>query len=160
MLELSLFDEVADALRGSVSPATGDGPLRCRARRYGLKVWFGPETPPREHYEAQVIGPHGVEGATVLALEIGFHAEHSKVADNEAVIERLLRGEAKWRRVLGDEAVVGEFLGRAGSWRRISETWPDPDLGAPDLAIELADRLREYLTALEPLRRAEVSARG
>lgn len=160
MLELSLFDEVADALRGSVSAATGDGPLRCRARRYGLKVWFGPETPPREHYEAQVIGPHGVEGATVLALEIGFHAEHSKVADNEAVIERLLRSEAKWRRVLGDEAVVGEFLGGAASWRRISETWPDPDLGAPDLAIELADRLGEYLTALEPLRRAKVSARG
>ena len=162
MLELSLFDEVADALRGSVSPSIGDGPLRCRARRYGLKVWFGPETPPREHYEAQVIGPHGVDGATVLALEIGFHAEHAKAADNEAVITRLLEGEKSWRRVLGDDAVVGEFIGggRGGSWRRISEAWPDPNLGAPDLAIELADRLGEYLTALEPLRLGRRQVRG
>jgi hypothetical protein len=154
MLELSLFDEVADALRGAVPPTVGPDPFRCRPRRWGIKVWFGPETPGREHYEAQVIGPHGVEGATVLALEVGFHAEHAKAADNEAVIARLMEGESKWRRTLGPEPVVGEFIGSegGGAWRRISEAWPDPDLGAPDLAIELADRLADYLTALEPLR--------
>ena len=48
-------------------------------RRYGIKVWFGPSDPPREHYEAQVIGPNEVKEASVLALEIGFHAEHSQV---------------------------------------------------------------------------------
>ena len=149
-LELSLFDEVADALRGALPAALGE--LRCRPRRYGLKVWFGGDTAPREHYEAQVIGPHDVEGATVLALEVGFHAEHPRAADNDAVLDGLLRHEKRWRRTLGDEAVAGPFLGRAEHWRRISETWPDPDLGAPDLAIELADRLTEYLTALEPLR--------
>ena len=153
-LDLSLFDEVAAALRGSLPPRLGQ--LRCQPRRYGLKVWFGPDAPPREHYEAQVIGPNGVDGATVLALEVGFHAEHSKEADNAAVLDRLLRSEKKWRRALGPEAVAGPFLGRAEHWRRISETWPDPDLSDPDLAIELADRLGDYATALEPLR-VEVS---
>ena len=149
-LDLSLFDAVAAVLRGSLPPSLGE--LRCQPRRYGLKVWFGPEAPPREHYEAQVIGPSGVDGATVLALEVGFHAEHSKEADNAAVLDGLLRSEKKWRRVVGPAAVAGPFLGRAEHWRRISETWPDPDLSDPDLAIELAARLGDYVTALEPLR--------
>ena len=63
-MELSLFDEVADALRGMAPPELGE--LRVRARTYGIKVWFGPQTPPQEHYEAQVIGPNEVPGAKVL----------------------------------------------------------------------------------------------
>jgi hypothetical protein len=55
--------------------------------------------------------------------------------------------------VIGDEAVVGPFLGRPDVWRRVSETWPDPDLSDGDLALELAGRLTEYVTALEPVRR-------
>jgi len=153
-LDLSLFDEVAEVLRGSLH--RGLPQVRCQPRRYGLKVWFGPTSPPREHYEAQVIGPSGVDGATVLALEVGFHTEHSKEADNAAVLDRLLRCEKQWRRALGPEPVAGPFLGRAEHWRRISETWPDPDLSDPDLPIELAARLGEYVTALEPLR-ADVS---
>ncbi len=53
---------------------------------------------------------------------------------------------------MGDAAVVGPFLGRAKSWRRVSETWADPDLGDPELAIELAASLADYITALEPAR--------
>ena len=150
-MEIGLFDEVADALRGVLPPDLGE--LRLRVQRYGIKVWFDTEKPTREHYEAQVIGARHVEHATVLALEIGFHAEHAKAADNDAVLERLLKAERRWRKVVGDEAVAGPFLGRADVWRRISETWPDPDLGEDDLGVEVALRLRDYVTALEPVRR-------
>jgi hypothetical protein len=88
----------------------------------------------------------------VLAIELGFHAENTKAVDNEAVIAALLQREKKWRRTLGADAVVGEFLGR-DSWRRISETWADPDLGDPELVLELGTRLTDYICAIEPLRR-------
>ena len=146
-----MFDAVAEMLRGMVSPELGE--LRCRARRYGIKVWFGPEHPAREHYEAQVIGADYAEDATLLALEVGFHAEHPQVAENEAVIDSLRGSEARWRPMLGEEAIVGPFLGRPDCWRRVSETWPDPDLGEPDLAVEIAVRLADYMAALEPVLR-------
>jgi hypothetical protein len=149
-VDSSLFEEVGDALRGMLPPDFGE--LRLRVRRYGIKVWFGPAEAPREHYEAQVIGADAVKEAKVLALEIGFHAEHSQVGDNKKVIAHLLEREDRWRPVVGDAAVVGPFLGRAKSWRRVSETWPDPDLGDPELAIELAAHLADYITALEPAR--------
>jgi hypothetical protein len=151
-VESQLFEEVGDALRGMLPSDLGE--LRLRVRRYGIKVWFGPADPPREHYEAQVIGADAVEEAKVLALEIGFHAEHSQARDNAKVIEHLLACEAEWRPGVGDAAVVGPFLGRAKSWRRVSETWADPDLGDPELAIELAALLADYITALEPARAA------
>ena len=150
-MELSLFDEVADLARGLVPPELGE--FRERHHRYGIKVWFDTAKPPREHYEAQVVGAKYVREATVLALEVGFHAEHAKVDENEAALARLVGSEKRWRRALGKEAVAGEFLG-ADVWRRISETWPDPDLGDPDMAFEIAARLTDYITALEPLRRA------
>ena len=151
-MDIGLFDEVADALRGMVPPELGA--LRHRAHRYGIKVWFDTEKPTREHYEAQVIGAKHVADATVLAIEVGFHAEHPKAVDNDAVVARLLAEESRWRPVVGDEAVVGPFLGNADRWRRVSETWPDPDLGEEDLAVELALRLLDYVTALEPVRRS------
>jgi hypothetical protein len=150
-VDLSLFDEVAYALRGMAPAELGE--LRARAHRYGIKVWFGPETPPREHYEAQVIGPDNDRSAKVLALEIGFHSEYPKVAENEAVIAHLLATEKRWRRVIGADAVAGPFLGRPDVWRRVSETWPDPDLSDAELVVELAARLTDYVTALEPARR-------
>jgi hypothetical protein len=157
-VDQGLFDEVAEAVRGLLPPELGE--LRRRARRYGLKVWFGPATPPREHYEAQVIGPEHVDDASVLALEIGFHAEHPKPADNDRVLGALLDGERSWRKTLGEHAVAGPFLGRPDDWRRVSETWPDPDLGDPELVIELASCLTDYITALEPLRRREPTAKS
>jgi hypothetical protein len=150
-VELSLFEEVAEALRGPLLSELGD--VRLRWHRYGIKVWFGPQGPPREHYEAQVVGADQVEGATVLALEVGFHAEHADKAANDRVIADLLGAEEQWRPKIGSEAVVGPFLGRPQVWRRVSETWADPDLGSTDLAFELAGRLGEYVTALEPIRR-------
>ena len=148
---MELFEEVGDALRGLIPRDLG--PLRIRERRWSIKVWFGPEKPIREHFEAQVIGAKYVPDATVLAIEVGFHAENPRVADNNAVIERVIEGEKKWRRVLGKEPVVGPFLGRPDDWRRISETWADPDLGDPELPFELAARLTDYVTCIEPLRR-------
>lgn len=147
---MELFEEVCEALRGLVPAELGT--FRHKTHRYGTKVWFGPAAPPKEHYEAQVVGARDVPGAEVLAVEVGFHSEYPKPADNDAVLSGLLAVEGEWRPELGGEAVVGEFLGRADNWRRISETWPDPDLDDPDLGTELAVRLFEYITALEPMR--------
>ena len=152
-MEPSLFEEVAEAVRGLIPPDLGE--VRCQARRYGIKVWFGAERAPREHYEAQVISPAGVETASVLALEVGFHAEHPQAADNDSIMARLLATERRWRKVLGKEPVAGPFLGRPDLWRRVSETWPDPDLGDTELPFEVAARLTDYVIALEPVLRGE-----
>lgn len=151
-MELSLFDEVADSVRG-MAPA-GLGVFHERAHRYGVKVWFGADAPPKEHYEAQVVGPKDVKGARVLAIEVGFHAEYPKEPENEAVIEHLLSNEKRWRRALGADAEVGPFLGRRNDWRRVSETWLDPDLEDGGLVMEIAARLTDYINALEPVLQA------
>jgi hypothetical protein len=150
-VELSIFEEAGEALRGLAPAELGE--YRHRAHRYGVKVWFGPATPGREHYEAQVVGPDADPRASVLAIEVGFHAEHPKPEENDAVIAHLLASERRWRRVVGREAQVGDFLGRQDKWRRVSETWPDPDLGDGRLVIEIATRLTDYITAIEPIRR-------
>lgn len=145
---MELFEEVGEVVRGLVPRDLGV--VRQRAHKYGVKVWFDTEKPTKEHFEAQVIGRRYVPDAAVLAIELGFHAEHPKVADNEAAIEGLLKRERTWRKTLGKEAEVGEFLGR-DTWRRISETWPDPDLSDPDLVLELGTRLTDYITCIQPL---------
>jgi hypothetical protein len=150
-MDIELFDQVSDALYALVPDELGEP--RRRARRYGIKVWFSTKEPGREHYEAQVLPARHVAEATVLALEIGFHAEHPRIDENDAVMALLLKREKTWRRRLGPEAVAGPFIGRPDDWRRVSETWADPDLGDPELAIEVATRLTDYITALEPLRR-------
>jgi hypothetical protein len=151
----SLFDEVADALRAMVSSDLGA--FHQRAHRYGIKCWFGPAQPPKEHYEAQVIAPRDVKGAKVLGLEIGFHAEYPKERENIAVIDHLAGHENRWRKRVGRDAVIGPFLGRRTDWRRISETWPDPDLEDGELVIEVATRLVDYINALEPVRASRKS---
>jgi hypothetical protein len=88
-----------------------------------------------------------------VALEVGFHAENPDRVLNERALADLLGGEKTWRKVLGSAAVAGEFIDDRHGWRRLSEAWPDPDLGDPDLPLELATRLTDYITALEPLRR-------
>ena len=148
-MELSLFDEIGEAVRGMAPAELGD--FHHRAHAYGVKVWFGPATAPREHYEAQVVGADADTRATLLAIEVGFHSEYPKAADNDAVISFLVANEKQWRRSVGKEAEVGDFLGRADRWRRVSETWPDPDLSDGALVIELATRLTDYITALEPV---------
>jgi hypothetical protein len=147
-MEPSLFDDVGDAVRGLTPPELGD--LHLRAHRYGIKVWFRTVKPTREHYEAQVVGARDAPGARTIALEVGFHSEHPKEAENDATIARLLASERQWRRDIGKEAEIAPFLGRAEHWRRISELWLDPDLGEPGLAFEIASRLVDYMTGLEP----------
>ncbi len=149
-MELQLFDEVREVLRGVVPLELGE--LRTRHHRYGIKVWFGPVTATREHYEAQVIGAKHVPEASVLAIEIGFHAEHRDPAENERALAHLLGQSRAWRKAVGPDAVAGPFIDDRNGWQRLSEIWPDPDLGDPDLAFELATRLTDYITALEPLR--------
>jgi hypothetical protein len=142
-VEPLFFEQVLDALAGAIP--TRFGPLHSSVHRGGLKVWF--DEPHREHYESQLLRQDGG-----LMLEIGFHAEHPKVALNQAVIAQLAASEPMWRETLGSEPVTGEFLGRAG-WRRVSECWPAPELDDVDAAIEVAARLADYITSLEPCRR-------
>ena len=149
-MELQLFDEVGEVLRGLVPGDLGE--LRTRHHRYGIKVWFGSDKPTREHYEAQVIGAKKVPEARVLAIEVGFHTEHRDPAENERVLKELLVDEKRWRKAIGKDAVAGEFIDDRHGWQRVSETWADPDLGDPDLPMDLAARLTDYITALEPLR--------
>ena len=146
-----MFGVVAQALRGLVPDDLGE--LHVRAHRYGVKVWFGDaDKPTREHYEAQVIGAKHVPEASVLAIEVGFHAENPDPTLNEHALALLGKQEKRWRKGLGPEPVAGPFIDDRRGWQRLSETWPDPDLGDPDLALEIAGRLTDYITALEPLR--------
>jgi hypothetical protein len=139
----AFFVEVVETLVGFLPPEQSRFSSRVSGRN--AKVWFGAEG--REHYEAQLVRRGG---ATVL--EIGFHAEHADAARSDAVLQRILAGERRWRRTLGPEVETGAFLGRPSPWRRASETWADADLDDPGTAVEAADRLAAYITALEPLR--------
>ena len=141
-MERTFFEQVLDAVEGFV----GDdhGPLSSSAHRRGLKIWFGDST--REHYEAQLI--RWGDGA---ALEIGFHSEHPRTETNQAVLDHLKAAEGRWRAELGPEAEVGEFIG-ADNWRRVSELWDPPDPDDPEIPMEIAARLADYVDAIEPHR--------
>jgi len=143
-VERTFFHQVQDVFEGFVIDVAGT--LHSTAHGRGLKVWYDDAT--REHYEAQLIR---VDGEVVL--EIGFHAEYSKVVENQALLDRLLGSEHVWRRELGDEPEAGGFIG-VDRWRRISEVWDEPDQDDVDVAIEIAARLADYVSALEPLRRS------
>jgi hypothetical protein len=150
-VELSPFEAAGALLAGMVPAELGE--VRSYAHRYGIKVWFDTDKAPKEHYEAQVLGAKDVPKAKILAIEVGFHAEHSKEEENDAVLDRLRKVEKTWRKEIGKEAEIDTFFGRAVKWRRVSETWLDPDLGDPELAFEVAARLTDYITAIEPARR-------
>ena len=148
-MELGLFEEVADLVRALTPDELGE--VRSKAHRRGIKVWFDTATTPKEHYEAQVLPRRHVDGREGMALEVGFHSEHPDRAKNETVLEALSESETTWRKDLGPEAEAGAFFG-ADNWCRISEAWIEPDLDEPELAFEVASRLVDYLTALEPRR--------
>lgn len=143
-MDRPFFHQVQDVFEGFAIDAAGT--LHTSAHKRGVKVWYDDAT--REHYEAQLVR---VDDSVVL--EIGFHAEHPKPGDNQSVLDRLLAEEHRWRPELGDEPEAGPFIG-ADRWRRISEIWDEPDPGDIDAAIEIAARLADYVTALEPVRRA------
>ncbi len=142
-MERRFFEQVQDVIEGLVFDV--DGTLHTKAHGRGVKIWFGDAT--REHYEAQLIRLDGK-----VVLEVGFHAEHPKVDENQAVLDQLLVAESGWRRRLGAEPESGVFLG-VDRWLRISETWDEPDPDDFEIAIEIAARLADYVSALEHLRR-------
>lgn len=151
-MDLSPFEAAGALLTGMVPAELGT--VKQYAHRYGIKVWFDTEKCPKDHYEAQVVGGKDVPKAKVLAIEVGFHAEHPEEAENEAALAKLLQVEKRWRKEIGKEVEATTFFGRAQHWRRVSETWLDPALDDPELAFEIAARLTDYITAIEPLRRA------
>jgi hypothetical protein len=152
-VEPDLFGDAADVLRSLLPPELHGAQMRHH--RWGLKVWFGDGTTKdpasNEHYEAQVVNKRFVPDAKVIALEVGFHAEHPKPNENERILGVLTGTEKRWRKTLGPDAVAGPFLGR-DTWCRLSETWADVDLHDPELAVEIGTRLFDYIVTIEPLR--------
>jgi hypothetical protein len=136
------FDQAADALVGFLPPKWRTFSSRVSSRN--LKVWYTGDG--REHYEVQLLSSK--------RLEIGFHAEHRDGERNEEVLARLLEQESQWRSALGDDVVAGEFVGAAPRvpWRRVSEVWDGVDVDGSETAIEAAERLSDYISALEPRR--------
>lgn len=149
-IEAHLFAEVAQLVRTMVPDDVGD--VRTRSHRRGVKVWFGPAKPTREHYEAQLMpGRHAdLDG---VVLEVGFHAEHPDQAANQVVADRLEASTKRWRKELGEPAELDTFYGR-DSWRRLSEVWTEVDDldDDPDAAFEIACRLIDYISVIEPIR--------
>ena len=86
-----------------------------------------------------------------MGIEIGFDGENPDGEANDIAVGALGAAGSKWRKSLGAEAEIGEFYG-AANWRRVSEAWIEPDLDDPELPFEVASRLVDYLTALEPVR--------
>lgn len=159
-IEAHLFAEVAQLVRTMVPDGVGD--VRLRSHRRGVKVWFDTEKPTREHYEAQIMPARlanldgtardGTERSGAV-LEVGFHAEHNDEPLNQAVADRLESKAKIWRKELGKPAELDTFYGR-DSWRRLSEIWSDvEDLeNDPDAAFEIACRLIDYISVVEPIR--------
>ena len=119
---LSAFEVAADILRGMLEAEHAHlGELRTKAHRYGLKAWVGgpAANAPKEHYEAQVVGPAHVPDAKVLAIEVGLHLEDKDEAKNDATLDRLLAREKAWRKELGGPDEVHAFApNRAARARR------------------------------------------
>lgn len=130
------------------------GEVRVRAHRRGVKVWFDTDAAGKEHYEAQLLSRRYVDGTEGMAIEIGFHTEHKDHGQNIAVIDQLLQTEKTWRKELGGEPEVDVFYG-ADNWRRVSEAWIEPDLDDEEITFEIASRLIDYVSAIEPARLAE-----
>ena len=148
-MELPVFEEVAELVR-AMSPEE-IGSVRVRAHRRGVKVWFNTDAPTKEHYEAQLLSRKYVDGRNGMAVEIGFHTEHKEQAKNVEVVERIVTSEKKWRKELGKEPEIDVFYG-ADNWRRVSEAWIEPDLDDPEITFEIASRLVDYVSAIEPAR--------
>jgi hypothetical protein len=144
------FVDMVDALVGFLPDELAD--FEYKHAWSGVKVWYPPGH--KEHYEVQYLArPDGQPGP---ALEIGFHAEHSNPAANEAVLERLLTRSGGLRKALGRKTTIGDFLGvREDTWKRVSEVWMGPAVLEADTSIDAADRLADYITAIEPLRVGE-----
>jgi hypothetical protein len=138
----AFYEDVYDAFTGFLPPTLRD--FKSYRTSHNIKVWYGSGG---EHYEVQTI-----RRRSGYELEIGFHAEHREAQQNDEVIEALTAKEKTWRRALGAEPEAGKFLGsQTRTWRRLSEVWPATD--DPDVAVDAAQRLAAYISALEPLRK-------
>jgi len=149
-MEMPLFEEVAEAVRSMLPDSLGEPHVKWHRR--GVKVWFDSDKAGPEHFEAQLVRRRHVDGKDGLALEIGFHAEHRETELNEAVLAQLADRESAWRKHIGPEATADEFLG-SDVWRRVSEVWLEPEVDDPEMSLEIAGRLVDYVASIEPVRR-------
>src|SRR5439155_15094655 len=128
------YAEVAEHLPAMLPPDLRD----FQTARMGgvLKVFYEDR---REHYELWF---------RAGGLEVAFHLEGG--ARDEAVAELLQRRLVAIRERLGGDVRLEPF-GRG--WIHLFEHWPGASRGL-GLAAEAAERLAEYVRAVEPLRRA------
>ncbi len=92
--EPNLFADAGELLRMMVPGGLGD--IRTRAHRRGVKVWFGPEKPTREHYEAQLIPRRFVDDRDGAVLETDPEAPFEiacRLVDYLSVIEPIRLGD-------------------------------------------------------------------
>ena len=150
-MDLQLFDEVGEVLRGLLPPELGE--LRTKHHRYGIKVWFGPAKPTREHYEAQVIGAKHVAEADGAGHRGRLPRRAPRPGGQRAGARAPPRaarsggarcsGPRRWPASSSTTATGGSACRRPG---------PTPTSAIPISPIELATRLTDYITTLEPLR--------
>ena len=149
-VELELFDEVAEVLRGLVPDAVGRGDAEptATASRCGSKRQAGAGA-------LRGTGDRRARrrGRRRRSLWRSAFTPSTRSRDNDDVIERLLTEERQWRKALGVRAVVGPFLGRP---RRVAPLVRDVGRPRPRRAWARRGgrpRLADYVTVLEPLRR-------
>jgi len=164
-MELGFFERVGEVARQGAPDNFGQ--LNHRAHRGGVKVWYGAEKSAREHYEAQLVSRHHLDGTDGTVLEIGFHAEHRDADANQSTIDVLVEAADSWTETLGpvlnspdtvshDVVVADRFLGN-NTWRRLSETWEDFDVDDAELSFEAGARLAEYIVAIQPVLNSSAS---
>ena len=94
-MEESLFDDVGDILLGSAPPGwarAGSVPIATGSRSGSVRR-RRPVSTTKRRWSAR----RRSKGASVLALEVGFHSEHPQEAENDAVIAHLKANERGWR---------------------------------------------------------------
>ena len=84
-------------------------------------------------------------------IEIGLHMEAPTLERNDRVLDHLEKSRRIWSKKLPG-ADGGKALGpNSRTWRRLSELIDVEDMGDPDFAGEVAERLAIYVRVLAPL---------
>lgn len=141
----TFFDQVDDELRGLLGPKLRT--YSCYKASRLIKIWYGEDS--SVHYEAQMVSSRWSPTKSPV-VEVGLHIEMADAKLSQAELDRLLDGKAPSGKTF-PSSTAGRALGpRGASWRRISEVIEMTDDDDPDLASEVAERLRAYITKFGP----------
>ena len=151
-MELGTFDVVGEAVRALVPAELG--PVHQRSHRYGIKVWFGADKPPRAALRGAGGGREarcGGQGAGHRGrVPRGAPAPRGQRRGRRACCSGARRRGARCSATMSRPVRSSGDRRTGGACRRRG---PIPDLGDPELAMEVATRLVDYVVAFEPLLR-------